>query len=85
VGETSLGPPSASRELISRKEIVLSLSLHVKRQGGFKLKEGKFRLDFSKKFFTQRVVNLWYRLPREAVVPHPLRHSGSGWMGPWTA
>ncbi|KFQ94465.1 hypothetical protein Y956_06135, partial [Nipponia nippon] len=52
---------------------------------GFTLKEGRFRLDIKKKFFTVRVVRHWHRLPREGVDAPSLEVFKARLDGAWSS
>jgi len=64
--DTSVQPSNASGEVINRRKRLFTWSDTDRTKGnGFKLEEGRFRLDVLHKCFTQRTVR--HRLPREVM------------------
>ena len=73
-GETSLWPSNTCRELNKQEgDWLFTWSANCRtRRNGVKLKKERFRLEFRKKLFTERLMRHWHRLPRESVDTPPL-------------
>jgi len=80
-----IGPSSTWGEVIKQEGDWLFTQSDSDRteENDFKLKEQEFRLDVNKRLFTQRCWSTVTGCPHKLWMPHPWRHSRSGWMGLW--
>ena len=71
-GEASPGVLPSALRLPAQDKASQTRSRGCHRDGkntGFKLKEGRIKLDVRKKLFTLKMVRPWHRLPRDAYIP----------------
>lgn len=66
------GVPAAQKvncilDYIKRERLFIRVCSDRRWGSGFKLKEGRFRLDIRKELFRMKVVRCWKKLPREAA------------------
>ena len=77
--------PSARAYEQEGEQLLILANSDKTRGKGFKLKEGRFRVEITRKFFTPRLVRHWHKLPKEAVDAPALKVFKARLEGRWAA